>query len=202
MTPAQSAVVVGKDGRIGTVDEDTSAQQDTRNHLMVRMDNGQTVWVPKDLLDRQPDGSYFIPIRRDQLEMQRRSLQPERKEDVLVVPIIQEELDIRRKKTESGVRVTKKVIEEDRHIDEPGFVEHVDVERITKNIVIEKPISPYREGETLVIPVLEEQIFIQKRLVLKEEIRVTKRRAEIHNEQEVVLRREEVSIDQLDDLEM
>ncbi|RPI81725.1 MAG: DUF2382 domain-containing protein [Chloroflexi bacterium] len=201
MTPAKSAVVFGTDGRIGTVEEDVAAQQERRNHVMLRMDNGQTVWVPKDLLKRQPDGSYLIPIRRNQIEIQRRSLQPDRKEDVLVVPIIQEELDIRRKMTESGVRVTKKVVEEDRHIDEPGFVEHVDVERITKNIVIEKPISPYHEGETLVIPVFEEQIFIEKRLVLKEEVRVTRRREEIKNEQEVVLRREEVSIDQLDEIE-
>lgn len=201
MPSSHSAVVVGTDGRIGTFDEDVPAQQETKNHVLVHMDNGQTVWVPRDMLDRQPDGSYFLPVKREQIEMQRRSLEPAREERVLVIPVVQEEMEIHRKKAESGVRVTKKVIEEERQIDEPGFVEHVDVRRIVKNTILDRPVSPYREGDTLVIPVMEEQVVIQKRLVLKEEIRVTKRREEIKKEQDVVLRREEVTIDPLEETE-
>ena len=54
-----------------------------------------------------------------------------------------------------------------------------------------------QEGDVLVIPVLEEVIVLQKRLMLKEEIRITKRSQQIIEPQAVTLRREEIVIEQL-----
>ena len=54
-----------------------------------------------------------------------------------------------------------------------------------------------QEGDVLVIPVLEEVIVLQKRLMLKEEIRITKRSQQTIEPQVVTLRREEIVVEQL-----
>ena len=54
------------------------------------------------------------------------------------------------------------------------------------------------EGETMIIPVLKEIAVIEKKILLVEEIRVTK--TAIHSEQkeEVTLRREEINIERIE----
>jgi uncharacterized protein (TIGR02271 family) len=63
---------------------------------------------------------------------------------------------------------------------------------------IEHEFGPYKEGDTLIIPVLEEMLVVEKRLVLKEEIRVTKRRIDEIERARVVLREEHVDIENLE----
>ncbi|NJR12919.1 DUF2382 domain-containing protein, partial [bacterium] len=46
-----------------------------------------------------------------------------------------------------------------------------------------------------IIPVVEEVIVVEKRLRLREELRVTKQRVEDHTPQQVILRRKEVTVD-------
>jgi stress response protein YsnF len=45
--------------------------------------------------------------------------------------------------------------------------------------------------------VLEEVLVVEKRLLLKEEVRITKRRIETHMPQRVILRREEVAVERI-----
>jgi stress response protein YsnF len=47
--------------------------------------------------------------------------------------------------------------------------------------------------------VLEEMLVVEKRLVLKEEIRITRRRIEVTEQTRVLLREEHVDIEELDD---
>jgi uncharacterized protein (TIGR02271 family) len=51
----------------------------------------------------------------------------------------------------------------------------------------------------LIIPVFEEMLVVEKRLVLKEEIRITKRRIEATEQARVLLREEHVDIENLAD---
>ena len=60
--------------------------------------------------------------------------------------------------------------------------------------VVEAPTEIRQEGETTIIPVFEERLVMQKQLVLKEEIYITRRRTEREHEEHVVLRREEVDV--------
>ncbi len=53
-------------------------------------------------------------------------------------------------------------------------------------------------GETLVVPVVEEQLVITKRLVLKEEIHVIKRRGKKRFVEDVELDRERAEVRRLD----
>jgi stress response protein YsnF len=60
---------------------------------------------------------------------------------------------------------------------------------------VEGPISAHSEEDTLIIPVLEEVLVVEKRLLLKEEVRITTRRVETHAPKRVVLRREEATVE-------
>jgi stress response protein YsnF len=54
------------------------------------------------------------------------------------------------------------------------------------------------EGNTLIIPLLEEVLVVEKRLLLKEELHLTKQRVETHQPQRVTLRREEAAIERVE----
>jgi uncharacterized protein (TIGR02271 family) len=115
-----------------------------------------------------------------------------------VVPVIAEELPVERRAVETGrVRVTKLVHEQQQVVDEPSVNEEVVVERVPMNRYVDGPVQPRQEGDTLVVPVLEEVVVVERRLMLKEEVRITKRKTESRNPQTVTLRREDVKIDRL-----
>jgi len=50
------------------------------------------------------------------------------------------------------------------------------------------------EGDTMIIPILEEVLVVEKRLLLREEIRITRRQSVVRDPQEYILRREEATV--------
>jgi len=50
----------------------------------------------------------------------------------------------------------------------------------------------------MIVPLLEEVLVVEKRLMLREEVRVTKRRNETHRPQTVTLRKEDVKVEKLE----
>jgi uncharacterized protein (TIGR02271 family) len=125
--------------------------------------------------------------------------QPEREQ--AVIPVLEEELDVRTRRVEleAGVRVEKSVERREECVDEPLTREEVDVERIAVDREVEGPVAVRYEGDTMIVPVLEEVLVVQKRLVLKEEIRITRRRTELHAPQRVVLRREHAQVGRIEE---
>jgi len=90
---------------------------------------------------------------------------------------VEEVLDIRRRRVETGkVRITKVVREREEEVATPRVREEITIERVPVNCVVDAPVSTRREGDTLIIPVLEEIVVTETRLVLKEEVRITTRR--------------------------
>jgi uncharacterized protein (TIGR02271 family) len=112
-----------------------------------------------------------------------------------MIPVIQEEVVFEKRVVESGkVRISKRIKEYEEIIDEPLFREQVNVERVPINQVIEARPAVRQEGDTMIIPVVQEQVFVQKRLVLVEELHVKKQVIETHQPQRVTLLKEEVDI--------
>jgi uncharacterized protein (TIGR02271 family) len=115
-----------------------------------------------------------------------------------VVPVLAETLDIDTRRVETGrVRIREIVHEHEQTVDPPLWREEVVIERVPINRVIDEPISVRSEGETLIIPLLEEVLVVEKRLLLKEEVRITKRRIDTHAPQQVTLRREEAAVERI-----
>ena len=82
----------------------------------------------------------------------------------------------KRTRATGKVRVTKTVRERTAVIDEPLAADIIAVARVPMDRFVEGPIPDRYEGDTLVISVLEEVTVVEKRLRLKEELRITKRR--------------------------
>jgi uncharacterized protein (TIGR02271 family) len=113
------------------------------------------------------------------------------------IPIIQEEVQITKDVVESGsVRISKSVHEVEEMYNIPISYEEHDVQRITLNQLIDTAPPAIRyEGDTMIIPILREEVVVQKRLVLVEEVHVTKRQVEKTIQQPVTLLKEELNVE-------
>ncbi len=119
-------------------------------------------------------------------------------EELLVIPVVVEKLDVNKDLVTTGrIRVTKTVQEHEETIDQPAYRETVDVKRVPVDQFVTEAPDVRQEGDTLIIPVLEEVLVVEKRLRVKEEIRVTRQREQIQNPQKVTLRSEEVKVDRI-----
>jgi uncharacterized protein (TIGR02271 family) len=113
----------------------------------------------------------------------------------MVIPVIQEELIVNKQLIETGkVRISKRVTEHEEVVDLPIFREEVSVERVPINKVVDALPPVRKEGDTMIIPVVQEQIVVHKTLLLVEELRVRKEVIESHQSQTIILRKEEVNI--------
>ena len=116
-----------------------------------------------------------------------------------VIPVIEESAVVTKRVVDRGrVRITKLVHEREEMIDEPLWQERVTVERVQVNQPVDHVPTVRRDGDTLIIPILEEVVVVEKRLVLKEELRVTMQRVSRRQPQSVTLRREEAVIERID----
>lgn len=115
-----------------------------------------------------------------------------------VIPVIKEEAQVTKKEVTRGrVRIQKTVHAHDEVIDQGTYQEVVNVERVPVNKVVDTPPEVRQEGDTTIIPVVEEVLVTEKRLLLKEEVRVTRSRQEVHQPTTVTLRSEEVNVERL-----
>ena len=70
-------------------------------------------------------------------------------------------------------------------INDPLFTENTNVEHVVLNRFIEEPMEVRQEGNVTVIPVIEEVVVLQKRLMLKEEVRITRRKTGVREPRRV-----------------
>jgi uncharacterized protein (TIGR02271 family) len=117
--------------------------------------------------------------------------------ETVVIPVINENVSINKKIVETRkIRVSKKVNEADEFVNTPLIHEEVDVQRIPINKYVDDMPEPVRyEGDTMIIPVLKEVSVV--RIMLVEEIHVTKKRVQTQDAQNISLRKEEIIIENL-----
>jgi uncharacterized protein (TIGR02271 family) len=189
--------VITKDGVRGTLAHPMREAEDT-SHVLVQLEDGRQVLVPREALVLQAEGRYYY-LAASVGELSRASLEVGGSAGTITLPVVAEELDIQRRRYETGrVRITKRVHEREETVDEPLISEQVDVRRVPIDRVVEHELAPRTEGDTLIIPVLEEMLVVTKQLVLREELHITMRRTEIHKPQQVTLRREELVVEQIE----
>lgn len=119
------------------------------------------------------------------------SLSPDQAE--YVIPVLEEEVIVEKKiVSKGGIIVTKQVISEEISVDTPVLTEHIDVERVPVNQYVQTHPEIRHEGETMIIPVLKE--VFEKRLLLVEEIRITRRQTSETRQEKITLSGEKVTI--------
>ncbi|NTU84835.1 MAG: YsnF/AvaK domain-containing protein [Chloroflexales bacterium] len=117
----------------------------------------------------------------------------------LVLPVAIEEMEVGRRTVTTGlVRVRKHVREHEEVLDETVSREDVHVERMPIGTIVDTPPTIRNEGSTLIIPVLEEVLVVEKRLRLKEEVHITWQRVVEPAPQRVTLRDEELTVERID----
>lgn len=111
------------------------------------------------------------------------------------LPVVEERTLVGKRKVVTG-RVTVHVQPHTRTqtVDIPVADERVRVQRMAVNRVVDRPAPARQEGDTLVVPVYQEIVVVQKKLVLKEEIRITRQQLTTRRRRRVQLRAEEARI--------
>jgi len=116
----------------------------------------------------------------------------------LTLPLVQEEVRVEVREVDTGgVRVHKTVSEQPHQIDaqllhEEVNVTHVPIDKIVS--LLEVPVAR-QEGDTWIVPVLEEILVVEKKCRIKEEIHITRSQRQEQHVETVVLRSEDVSIE-------
>jgi len=124
-------------------------------------------------------------------------------QEPLAVPVIQEEAWVEKRivDTGRGVRIHKTVAEHPVRIDERLLRDDVEVSHVPVDRIVpldQAPVTRY-EGDTLVVPILEEVLVVERRLRIKEELRITRNRREEHHAETVLLKAEQVSVERFDE---
>lgn len=116
---------------------------------------------------------------------------------VELIPVIQETIRVEKREFESGkVIVHKTVAERDEVVDVLLRQQDLSVERVPVDRVVQEAPQTRQEGDTLIVPILEEVLVVEKRLVLKEELHIRKHSSERTEQKTVRLRSEQVKIEQ------
>ena len=114
-------------------------------------------------------------------------------------PLHAEELSVSRQQIAGDtVQVSIVTREGDGVVDEMLNHERVEIDRVPIGRPVDA-IPPVRqEGETTILPVVEEIIVVQRRLILKEEVRIKRLHVSERHQEAVVLRKQEAVITRME----
>ena len=108
--------------------------------------------------------------------------------------VAREELEVTKREVETGrVRVKTVIREEERLIEERLKKNEAQVERVAVDRIVAEPVEPRYEGDTLVIPVMEEVLVKQWRIT--EEVRIRRATVEVPYQRRVLLKTEDVVVE-------
>jgi uncharacterized protein (TIGR02271 family) len=123
-------------------------------------------------------------------------------QEVAAIPLAEERVSVTKREVETG-RLRIQVSVEERQDNVPVELSHdeVEVERVPVNKAVSQLPSVRLEGSTTIIPIVEEVVVVEKRLILVEELHVRRKSVAETRQIPVVLRSEQVRIEGSGDLE-
>jgi uncharacterized protein (TIGR02271 family) len=115
--------------------------------------------------------------------------------DNLKLTLLAEELAVGKESVETGrVRVSKHTHTREVAVDEALLRESAEIETIPIGRQIFEMPSVRHEGETIIVPIVEEVIHTERRLMLKEEVRITRKKTTEQFHDRVTLRYQEAVV--------
>lgn len=151
------------------------------------------------------EDEHLTPLNEEALD----AFQKEKNTDEETLRLHEERLNVNTERVQTGeVRVEKEVVEEEQVVDVPVEREEVFVERrpvldssVTKT---EDDLDPFKTkdqafeetGETIRVPITEEQVEVTKKPVVTEEIVIGKRKVQDTETVQETVRREKVNIEE------
>lgn len=112
-------------------------------------------------------------------------------EPLAVLPLCAETLRVGAVRRETGrVCVDKRTLTREEVIEVPLWDESVEVERVPIGVVVDAPQPTRQEGDTIIIPIHEEVVVVETRLIVREEVRLHLHRARRREVRREILRSE------------
>jgi uncharacterized protein (TIGR02271 family) len=197
---AQSfAEVTTANGRKGSVDLNALNQASSTDLVCVQMADSQQIWIVSETLVPQPDGQFLLPIAVPELSTRPTLKTAHDESETHVIPVIAEEAIISKRLVQGGgVRISKVVHEREETVHTTLARQETDVTRVPVGEFVSEAEQSRQEGDTLIVPVYEEVLVVEKRLRLRERLMITKRLVETDQDEPVVLRAEEVIIERVE----
>ena len=161
MAELQEFEVRLRSGLRGTVKR-TSRFLDKREFNTVKLSNGKEITVPSASLEPQQDGSFYLQ------DGQAHGAPP---------PLESAKGPVAETSSES-----------DASVDAALFKEDIDVQRVPVNRVLDRPAETRVENGVTIIPVMEERLKVEKQLILREEIRIVKKRSTVRDRRLISLK--------------
>ncbi len=195
--------IIDEKGVRGTLDLTVVPPQGSESKLvLVRFDDGSQVFADAGTFVEREEGVFSFPGSFAELLTQNQSSKYGSTafgdSGQIVIPLLAEQLNIARQKVlTGGVRVHKTDSEQIETIDEPTLREEMEIQRVAVNRFITEPAAVRYEGDVMIVPLMEEVLVVEKKLVLREEIRITKRHDTLRNPQQYVVRREEATLEKI-----
>jgi uncharacterized protein (TIGR02271 family) len=117
-------------------------------------------------------------------------------QEVAAIPLVEERVSVIKREVETG-RYRIRVSVEERQENVPVELSHdeVEIERVPVNRAVSQLPSVRLEGSTTIIPVVEEVVVVEKKLVLVEEIHVRRKSSTQTEHIPVTIRAEQADID-------
>lgn len=114
--------------------------------------------------------------------------------------LLAEELSVSKERLETGrVRIASRTHEREVLVNEELARERVEVQTVPVGRQIDAVPQTRQEGDTTIIPVVEEVLIVERRLMLKEEIHVRRVRTVENFQEKVTLRRQEAVVTRQND---
>lgn len=180
-----------------------SEQAGDSRDITVQLASGKTLHVPSSLLAVDNDGSYRLPFSFAALEETTPLVGTDTGREPHVIPVIREELQVSKRVVDTGrgIRVHQHIVEREEVVDEPLYEDAWETTRVPIGKVVSADALPMprQDGDTFIVPVLEEVLVVEKRLRLKEELHITRHKREIHAPQTVVLKSLQVHIERFEE---
>lgn len=115
-----------------------------------------------------------------------------------VIPLFAEKLAVsKRVVSTSRVQVSRVTHSYEQLVDELLAQEKVEVERVPIDRLIDAMPSVREEGDSIIVPVVEEVLKIERLLVLKEEVRIKRVKGTERYQETVTLRKQEAVVNRL-----
>ena len=121
------------------------------------------------------------------------------REETVIIPLAEEVITTTKREIETGrVRVRTVVDERQEMVREALTRTEVEIERVRIDVEVSAIPLPRTEGETQIIPVVEEVLYVRKALVVTEEIRLHRKTSTEKVEQPVTVRSQRAVVERED----
>lgn len=116
----------------------------------------------------------------------------------IVIPVVQEQLIIDKEVVETArVHIRTRVHEEEATVNLPVAAEHYEVRHVPVDKVYQVAPPVRYEGDTLVVPVIEEIVVVEKRYKVVEELHLVKHTTSTPFMQQITLQKEQVTVERI-----